>query len=793
MRHDRRSRGGKIPMIGQKEARFWDTLQNLFVGVPVEGASGYINLMRFKTRYFQRVMRPALQHLVEKELRPFPGFREELFDKLYTFFKRYISEETGAIGFFFTPYHQSVYERVYTDARDVVLFWKTQRLYYVKTDRLFRSMETEIDGFKFIFDASTLEHKRANEKRDLVFHFKAVRTDGAFVFTVKYSERGKRTSLIKIRRAIRDALGLKRFTKAVPSEKTLEHAFRVFERQSKVDYFLCKDARNFLREQFDLWMWQYLLGKPGEEPHTEWDETRLKQLQALKRIAYAVIDYIAAFEDEVVKIWNKPKLVLNSHYVITLDRILAQEGGREVLEQVLAHPGMEAQIREWRAMRMVDESFQPEEVWGNNSSGNSGPKPRYQHLPLDTRYFKELEPRILALFDDLDNALDGWLIKSENYQALRTILPKWKGKVQCIYIDPPFNKGEGADYLYEVDYKDATWCSMLYDRIELAHHLLRDQGAMFVRCDYEGNMLVRLIMDSIFGAANFQNEIIISRFKKPSKRLTPVTESLFFYAKDTGQLQFQPLLRERLCSFCKQPIQPRWHLMLSSGEGKSPLHVFGRTFYPPRGQHWKYSQESVERMLQEGRVRINESVQYTDIFGNRVQGMLEYLESDRQRLDSNWTDIAGYRYAASFSTENAEVLLKRVILLTTNPRDIVMDYFAGSGTTLAVAHKLKRRWIGIEMGAHFYTHILPRMKKVLYYDGSGISKDADVAPLYNARSSGGFFKYYEMEQFEQTLQRLSLQDLPEEGGYIPESIHESFQLDLKLAFVLQISEQGITA
>jgi adenine-specific DNA-methyltransferase len=303
-----------------REKRFFEALKNVFVGVPVEGESGYINLMRIKARYFEKVMEPRLREEIDKELQPFPHFREELFDKLYTFFRRYFTE-SGSIGFFFTPYHQSIYEQVYTNEQDVVLFWKTARLYYVKTDRLFRSMKVELDGFRFFFDVSQLEHKRANEKRELIYAFQERQQDGTIVFTVHYSEKGRQTKIDDIRRAIRDALGLTRYTDAVPSEETLQRAFRIFERQSEVDYFLCKDAKSFLREQFDLWMWQYLLGKPGEEPQTEWTEIRLAQLQALKRIAYRVIDYIAAFEDELVKIWNKPKFVLNSHYVITLDRI----------------------------------------------------------------------------------------------------------------------------------------------------------------------------------------------------------------------------------------------------------------------------------------------------------------------------------------------------------------------------------------------------------------------------------------------------------------------------------------
>jgi very-short-patch-repair endonuclease len=346
---------------GRKEQQFFNALKNIFVGVPVEGESGYINLMRIKARYFEKVMEPYLRETIDAELQRFPDFREELFDKLYTFFRRYFTE-SGSIGFFFTPYHQSVYEQVYTNEQDVVLFWKTARLYYVKTDRLFQSMTAEVDGFRFHFDVSQLEHKRANEKRELIYAFKERQQDGTIVFTVHYSERGRQTKIDDIRRAIRDALGLTRYTDAVPTEETLQKAFRIFERQSEVDYFLCKDAKSFLREQFDLWMWQYLLGKPGEEPQTEWTETRLARLQALKRIAYRVIDYIAAFEDELVKIWNKPKFVLNSHYVITLDRIAAQPGGVEMLERLWAHPNMEAQLQEWRELGMVSEDFTLEDL-----------------------------------------------------------------------------------------------------------------------------------------------------------------------------------------------------------------------------------------------------------------------------------------------------------------------------------------------------------------------------------------------------------------------------------------------
>ncbi len=123
-----------------------------------------------------------------------------------------------------------------------------------------------------------------------------------------------------------------------------------------------------------------------------------------------------------------------------------------------------------------------------------------------------------------------------------------------------------------------------------------------------------------------------------------------------------------------------------------------------------------------------------------------------------WNDISGYTHNWNFPTENSEILLKRVIESTSDEGDLVMDFFLGSGTTIAVAHKLKRKWIGIEMGEHFYTVILPRMKKVLAYDKSGISKEKDVKEKYNEKTAGGFFKYYTLEQYEDTLRRVKYED-----------------------------------
>jgi adenine-specific DNA-methyltransferase len=128
------------------EQQFLDALKSIFIGAKVEGESGYINLMKIKANYFEKGVFSQLMKDIDAACKPFEkGFREELFDKLYDFFQHYFSE-SGSIYFRNTAQHHNIYEKVYTDDRDVMLFWKTHMLYYVKTDRLFNSMDVEVDG-----------------------------------------------------------------------------------------------------------------------------------------------------------------------------------------------------------------------------------------------------------------------------------------------------------------------------------------------------------------------------------------------------------------------------------------------------------------------------------------------------------------------------------------------------------------------------------------------------------------------------------------------------------------------
>lgn len=408
-------------------------------------------------------------------------------------------------------------------------------------------------------------------------------------------------------------------------------------------------------------------------------------------------------------------------------------------------------------------------------------KKEYEHLPVDTKYFKDIELEIIGLFDNLDKSLDGWLIKSENYQALNTIKNKFKGQVQTTYIDPPFNLDSSDQFLYRTNYKDSNWATLLENRIRLSRDFLNEKGSMFVRCDYNGNWIVRCLMDEIYMNDNFRNELIVNKSNKQGaidKRFNPAHESLYFYSKSDFSF-INPQFRKRIGS-------TNWLEMHSPKENKDSHQVKfkNKIFVAPKNRHWTFAQSTVDKLLIENRIRIVER-EYIDVYGNKQNKVLEYLMSDMETIESNWTDIPGYSSSTGFQTENSEKLLDRVIRTGSQDNDFIFDFFLGSGTTTAVAHKLGRRWLGAEMGEHFYTIILTRMKKVLAYDKGGISKDV------KDYKGGGFFKYYELEQYEEALNNCKYEDgdVFERPGEKPYNEYV-FMKDEKMLKVLEIDYEN---
>jgi adenine specific DNA methylase Mod len=737
------------------EQQFLDALKSIFIGAKVEGDSGYINLMKIKANYFEKGVFPQLMKDIDTACKPFEkGFREELFDKLYDFFQHYFSE-SGSIYFRNTAQHHNIYEKVYTDDRDVMLFWKTHMLYYVKTDRLFNSMEIEVEGEKFFFDVSGMELKRSNEKRGLIYDFKSYK-NGKLTVIVTYAEGNRKTKVDDIIKVVK--------AKGITLEvDTLNKAFATFQKQSEVDYFINKNAKAFLQEQFDLWMYQYIF--KGE---SIFNETRLKQLQAIKDIAYKIIDFIAQFEDELVKVWNKPKFILNSNYIITLDKITNEA----LLKKIFKNKGIKDQIAEWIELGMVDKKFKLDLVLEKDLLGEPL-HPQYQFLPLDTKYFKDLELDILSLFDDLDAALDGWLIHSENYQALNTLLPKFRERVKAIYIDPPYNT-KGSEIIYVNEYKHSSWITLIENRVRIGKHFLQSDGLLCVAIDdSEYSRLHTLLLDIfdenlILGTAAVRSnpagrstvkgmsiahdyaifvaksdDVAIGRLERNEQQIARYKDrddkSSFEWvnfrkhggvgaSREARPRMYYPiyaneqgLIRIPAMQWNSQKME--WDILEKPNKGEVVIFPIGEKGEEKR---WKWGYESVVKNLPDFCSRPDQTRKPGVYMKSRMkhEGLLPLTWWDKKEYSATdyGTNLLGniFTVAPQFTFPKSIHVVEDCLRVTEiEDDDIALDFFGGSGTTAHAVMNLnradgdKRKYILVEMGEHFNTVILPRVKKAL--------------------------------------------------------------------------------
>ncbi|GHR19460.1 hypothetical protein VN1249_03320 [Helicobacter pylori] len=462
------------------EAQFYEVLENLFIGVKIEDQqeslldpnakavkNGMLNLMKAKSKYYQS-KKQELEKFIGLKCQNNNDLKEELFDKLYSFFKRYLSAN-GGIYFNDTPLYDSLYTKSGYEKcslkKDTALFYKTKDLYYVKSETIYKDFCFELENMVFNFDTSSLESKKNNEKVDLVFNLKDTDTKtNTLNFSVTLSSKGNQTKISEIlKECSHQGVEL--------DEEVLKKAFVKFKKQGSMDYFIHKNALGFLTEQLDLYLFEYLF-----KEMTEFDAKRLNGINTIKEVALKVILLVSEFENELCKIWNKPRFVLNSHFIVSLDRLKAKNYD---LNKITNHKNYPKQVKEWQDLNLKTT---------DNLLEN-------EFLPLDTLYFKDLEEEIKNLFSE--NEINGTLIKSENYQALNSLKNRYKETIDCIYIDPPYNT-QNNEFIYCDNFKRSSWLSMMDNRLELAHSLLNDKGVMFVSIDDNEQAYCKALMDEVF-------------------------------------------------------------------------------------------------------------------------------------------------------------------------------------------------------------------------------------------------------------------------------------------------------
>lgn len=406
----------------------------------------------------------------------------------------------------------------------------------------------------------------------------------------------------------------------------------------------------------------------------------------------------------------------------------------------------------------------------------------------------QVEPRIL-LNDSSKNYGDSnsenMLIHGDNLLALKALEQDFAGKVKCIFIDPPFNTGAAFEH-YDDNLEHSIWLDLMYRRLKIMRTLLMDDGVIYINLDDSEAAYAKVLMDEIFGRSNYLNEIIVATnksfgFKSTSDGIFKQANHVLFYAKNkfAFQINVDAMFIEKeydeqykwVFENCDD-IEERWtwrsikeivaeKLGFSSAreaakkDAKSfaeQISVFAlenadrvfRTASVTGGALLK--RKDTITLSRKNRDKIirhpNDDMDYMFIGGERVIYYKERLkELDGVMLPAEvitdiWSDISIEGLAKEGGVtfprgKKPEKLLQRCIELSTKKGDIVLDSFLGSGTTAAVAHKMGRRYIGIELGDHCYTHCLPRLKGVVDGEQSGISKAVDW-------KGGGGFKFYEL-------------------------------------------------
>jgi adenine-specific DNA-methyltransferase len=380
----------------------------------------------------------------------------------------------------------------------------------------------------------------------------------------------------------------------------------------------------------------------------------------------------------------------------------------------------------------------------------------------------KLEPRILLEEPALSyhakrrvtehDVFNNQLIVGDNLLALKALEPEYSGRVKCVFIDPPYNTGSAFDH-YDDGLEHSIWLSLMRDRLAILWELLSKDGSLWITIDDNESHYLKVLCDEICGRQHFvANVVWENRYSRSNDASLSLSHnSILVYAQDPDQWK---KVRNRLPRTDAQAGQYKnpdndpngpWRAIPWDAPNIRPnleypiTTLTGKVRRPPPGRHWSRTEEQWREIVAAG-------LGYFGRSGDGVPSFKQYLKDASPIVPNTWwsheeaghTDEAKKEMHDLFGVENAfdtpkpERLMHRIIHIATNPGDLVLDSFAGSGTTGAVAHKMGRRWIMVELGAHCHTHILPRLKKVIDgTDAGGISVAVDW-------HGGGGFRYYRL-------------------------------------------------
>jgi len=735
-----------------------------------------------------------------EEIKISEDLEKEIYNHLINFFSRYYDK-----GDFISKRRYGKNEKyvVPYNGEEVLLYWANKDQYYIKTTEYFRKYTFKVKGLTVNFRVIEAEEEKGNAKaqekkffvlNEKVFDFDEEKRELNIYFEYrglteeeeeKYKH-GQSASQDKINEEIvkileekipQGSLARLIFEKDPNSKngKTyIENHLSKYTKRNTTDYFIHKDLKGFLERELDFYIKNEFLQLENLQVLEEsgyFDKLRLRLIgvRAFRKIALKIIEFLAQIENFQKKIWEKRKFVIDTHYVITLDKI-KEYAGEEFLESILDEILSNGkQLEEWKELFGIEVKSKNDLIENNTLNGKE-----WKKLPIDTKYFdEEFKWKLLVALtkeNDLDEILDGVLIKSENWQALNLLLNKYYEKIQTIYIDPPYNTGND-EFLYKDNYQHSSWLTMMENRLKRAKKLMKNEGLIFINIgDEELSRLLHLLTivfsenwisnlvwrkrggggsDSKFISVEHDYILIYSKKRDLANinRLPP-KESNYPYEDEKGRYTLKPMHNPGLQD------SPSLHYDIVCPDG---------TILKGSEHQWVYSRESFEQMKRENRIEFkkvkNRWKVYYKLYMQESRGFIPF-----SILYNIATNADATKELKNFNLECKELhpkpsgLIHYLLKLSDKSKfDLILDFFAGSGTTAHAVMKLnkedggKRKFILVEMANYFDTIIIPRIKKIAFSFNwkEGKPQDAD--------GIGSFFKYHTLEQYEDALENIEFE------------------------------------
>ncbi len=780
-----------------------------------------------------RETKAGREYLVAQERARYAKGRHALetaiYNHLYSFFSRYWQD-----GDFISKRRYSKKERyaIPYNGEEVYLYWANHDQYYVKTGEYFTDYTWKApNGVTVHFKLKAADVEQNNikgERRFFLPRLDEITWDAnASTLTIPFEFRpltqeeqstyGQRNQQEAI---ITEALEKipKRLPKNAPealaaliAEKRrtdgtavtlLEHHLRQYTRRNTSDFFIHKDLKGFLSRELDFYLKNEVLNLEEMEAAGEGlAEGWFQPMRLIKRIGLIIIEFLAQIEDFQKMLWEKKKFVTETFYVITVGNI-PETFYPEIAEN-------EAQWEEWKKILAIDTL--PQDLLSGNCQTPEGRiafLKAHPSLPLDTRHFSpDFTDRLLASFDDLDEMTDGLLVHSENWQALNLLQEKYRERVKCVYIDPPYNTGSDG-FLYRDNYQHSSWLAMMSDRLEQGTLMMTGDSAIFASTGNDESSHLRLLMEGTLGKNNFRSTVIYRRGIKSVQaqfdtvdKLNQGYDFLLMASKNEGtrfsKLMVPKSLEDEDENEKAEP-QGSWNNHWRGTDRPSMRYpLFGIT--PSSGQ-WRWGRERSEKAIENykrmclelgtdnpSQAQIDEWIrkkdeagEYLDLLRLSANGTPEhYVRPSSVKLSSDlWTDLkpnGSHQVGSLFGTkvfENPKStnLVERVIRFVGNDDSMVLDYFAGSGTTGHAVINLnredggRRKFILVEMADYFDTVLLPRLKKVTFSPEWKDGNPKRVATAEEAERGPRIIKVIRLESYEDALNNLLPPD--ESGGQV---------------------------